>query len=106
MTITDEITIIANQLANLGKKPTVALVKTKLSSPVPLPTIISTLKSWTHDSTLVKLPTETKKSSPKQELPLITSPEIEKVIQQALQPIKTELAEIKEILSKIISKQN
>jgi hypothetical protein len=44
MTIIDEISICANQLANAGKKPTVALVKAKLRQAVPLPTLISTLK--------------------------------------------------------------
>ena len=52
MTITDEIIIIANQLANQGKKPTVALIKTKLTKAVPLPTIITTLKGWSHEPEL------------------------------------------------------
>ncbi len=37
MTINEQIINIANQLANQGKKPTVALIKTQLTSPVPLP---------------------------------------------------------------------
>ncbi len=48
MTITEEISICANQLANEGKKPTVALVKAKLSKRAPLATIITTLKNWQH----------------------------------------------------------
>ena len=48
MTIIDEILICANQLANAGKKPTVALVKAKLSQRAPLATVITTLKSWQH----------------------------------------------------------
>ena len=48
MTLTEEITICANILANQGKKPTVALIKSKLSQRAPLVTIISTLKSWQH----------------------------------------------------------
>jgi hypothetical protein len=56
MTIFDEILISANQLANEGTKPTVALIKGKLSQRVPLPTIIQTLKSWQHDPLFIKLP--------------------------------------------------
>lgn len=48
MTTIDEILICANQLANAGKKPTVALVKAKLTQRVPLATIINTLKNWQH----------------------------------------------------------
>jgi hypothetical protein len=48
MTIIDEISICANQLANAGNKPTVALIKAKLTQRVPLVTIISTLKNWQH----------------------------------------------------------
>jgi hypothetical protein len=53
MTIIDEILIAANKIANEGKKPTVALVKAKLSTPTPLPTIISVLKTWQHDESFV-----------------------------------------------------
>ena len=55
MTIIDEILICANQLANAGKKPTVALVKAKLSQPVPLATLITTLKNWQHQPEFIAL---------------------------------------------------
>ncbi|MGL1959481.1 MAG: hypothetical protein OCD00_19550 [Colwellia sp.] len=55
MTTIDEILILANQLANEGKKPTVALLKTRLTKPVPLPTIINTLKGWQHDPDFIVL---------------------------------------------------
>lgn len=48
MTIFDEISICANQLANAGKKPTVALIKAKLTQRAPLATIINALKNWQH----------------------------------------------------------
>lgn len=56
MTIKDEIIAIANQLANQGKKPTVALIKNKLSGPTSLPTVISTLKSWQHEPERTAIP--------------------------------------------------
>ena len=55
MTISEEILIVANQLANVGKKPTVALVKTKLSQSVPLPLLINTLKTWQHQPEYTQL---------------------------------------------------
>ena len=58
MTINDEILTLANQIANRGHKPTVALVKTKLKQKVPLPLIISTLKTWQHDPDYTSVPEE------------------------------------------------
>lgn len=102
MTITDEITIIANQLANQGKKPTVALLKTKLKRPVPLPTLISILRNWTHDPKLIKLTDKTEKPDKKNQTLTLNSPEIEMVIAKAiataLEPIETELAELKALI--------
>lgn len=49
MTNSEQISRAANALAKQGKTPTVALVKTKLNNKVPLPEIISTLKSWQYD---------------------------------------------------------
>ena len=54
MTISDEICIIANKLANEGKSPTVALIKSGLNHPVPLPQIIATLKTWQHDPEFIQ----------------------------------------------------
>jgi len=98
MTITDEIIIIANRLANQGKKPSVALVKTKLGKPAPLPTIISVLRNWTHDTKLVDLPIETEDNLAKEKPSTSISPEIREAIEQALQPMKAELAELKALV--------
>ena len=56
MTISEEILICANQFANEGKKPTVALIKGKLSQRIPLPIIIQTLKNWQHEPSFIKKP--------------------------------------------------
>ena len=60
MTINDEILILANQIANKGSKPAVALIKAKLKKKVPLPVIISTLKTWQHEPSFIALPDENK----------------------------------------------
>jgi hypothetical protein len=56
MTINDEILILANQIANSGKKPTIAMIKAKLRKSVPLPVLISTLKGWQHEPSFIALP--------------------------------------------------
>jgi len=100
MTINDEIIAIANQIANNGKKPSVALIKTKLSTPTSLPTIISALKSWTHEPTLIQVdnkPSDKITASPK------SNDDISLIIQTALEPLYQEIRALKdtiEILSK------
>jgi hypothetical protein len=105
MTTTDEITLIANQLANQGKKPTVALVKTKLRKPIPLPTIITILRNWTHDPKLVELVIESKETLGEKPTSTSLSPEIEQAIAKALQPIEAELAQLKALVINLAKQQ-
>ncbi|NQY33465.1 MAG: hypothetical protein HRT37_00575 [Alteromonadaceae bacterium] len=102
MSISDEIIIIANQLANQGKQPSVALVKAKLSQSVPLPKIVGILKSWQHDPSYISLGENTEKEKTVKKSPTIY-PELEKIIEKALMPIHEELSEIKILLNKIMS---
>jgi hypothetical protein len=112
MTIIDEILICANQLANAGKKPTVALVKAKLSQPAPLPTLITTLKSWQHQPDFIspinneaQQITEVPSSKDTAALleSLLEDGSIKKVIQQSLESeltaIKSELTEMKLLIN-------
>lgn len=99
MTIYDEISIIANKLANKGKKPSVALVKTKLKSPVPLPTLIKALKSWQHEPDVIDNKAESEKVQ--SELPSSSS-ELENAIEQAIAPLREELTEIKILLKEVL----
>ena len=104
MTISDEISIIANQLANQGRTPSVALIKGKLSQPTPLPKIISVLKSWQHEPNFIKLPSQEKETTTES----ITSSgneELSRLLSQAMLPLQQELAEIKTLLEKLTSKQ-
>ncbi len=95
---TEEILVIANELANEGKKPSVALIKTRLTQTIPLPTIISVLKNWQHQpdysvSTLVS----DKKREAKDNI-IISKTELKQAIEQAIAPLKQELHEIKQLL--------
>ena len=107
MTIIDEISICANQLANAGKKPTVALVKAKLRQAVPLPTLISTLKTWQHEPDFItSITSQAKEIEPQKstrDSELINSilnnaaikAYIEGIVAAELVDIKTELAKLK-----------
>ncbi|NMP33286.1 hypothetical protein HII17_17165 [Thalassotalea sp. M1531] len=99
MTIKDEILSIANQLANEGINPSVAKVKARLSESASLPTIINTLKSWQHqpENTEVKKPDTPIESE-------INVSELDVAITKALQPLKEEIAEIKQLLIAINEK--
>ncbi len=111
MTIIDEISICANQLANAGKKPTVALVKAKLRQAVPLPTLISTLKTWQHEPDFITSNiSQTNQVEPQKgtdDSMLINSivnnaaikAYIEDIVSAQLVDIKTELAELKNNLA-------
>jgi hypothetical protein len=106
MTITDEIIIIANQLANQGKKPTVALVKTKLRKSAPLPTIISVLKNWKHDPKLIELSIESNAAETEKKHSSSITSEIDKAIKDALKPIQAELIELRALVNKLQSTKN
>lgn len=103
MTNIEKIHAIANQLANEGKKPTVALVKTSLPEPQPLPVIINALKSWQHkpektitiSSANTSSIEENNQDNNSEELAVI----IEQAVKQAIAPLEAELKAIKALLT-------
>jgi len=102
MTTFDEILIIANQLANQGKKPTVALLKSRLTTSFPLPMIIKVLKSWQHDPEFISISNQ--QTCEKALLPAVDeSQEIKLIIENSLMPIKAELEDIKSQLALLIA---
>lgn len=107
MTINDEIHILANQLANAGKKPTVALIKTKLNKQVALPTIISALKVWQHDPTFISIPED--KSHKKIKVNKTNSTEDTDLFRQnindELAQIKHEIIELKQLVKQLIEQK-
>lgn len=44
--VTKELEAVMEQLQQQGKGPTVALVKARLKTPVPMPALITAIKSW------------------------------------------------------------
>jgi uncharacterized protein YlxW (UPF0749 family) len=53
--ITQELQSILEQLHQQGKEPSVALVKSRLSIPVPMPAIITTIKMWKSNRQVPKV---------------------------------------------------
>lgn len=107
MTINDEILISANQLANAGKKPTVALIKAKLNVKVPLPVIISVLKAWQHEPSFISKPEE--KHDVKKEAET-TNTAVETDIfrhhlNDELAQMKQEIIELKQLIKQVIEQQ-
>jgi len=100
MTIKDEIITIANQLANQGKKPSVALIKNKLSQSAPLPVIISTLKTWVHNPEKTQMVNKAVEESQA----IVPEQDINELIAKELQPIKDELAAVKHLLTQALAK--
>jgi len=98
MTHIDEILTLANKFANEGKKPTVALIKAKLSIKLPLMLIINTLKTWEHDPNFIACINSENKVKHSE---LITkdnnqlSKLIEKIVAKELSQVKKELEELK-----------
>jgi len=113
MTNVEKIIIIANQLANNGKKPTVALIKSKLTHAIPLPQIIGALKNWQHDpenctlsepkvadNTPVNHSTIDCDDNGKTVSITLVNSIVNNAIEQALAPIKNEITLLKQQLEK------
>lgn len=106
MTINDEILTLANQIANNGYKPTVALIKTKLKKKVPLPVIISILKTWQHEPNFIVLPEEKETVIDKETANLsIKTGSFEHILQNELASMKKEILELKKLVKDLINQQ-
>ena len=101
MTINDEILALANQIANDGKKPTVALIKAKLTKRVPLPAIISTLRNWQHQPDFITLP----KNDEQVELASNEPTSSVDSLKLELKQLKLEIAELKQVVNKLVKQQ-
>ncbi|GHW95514.1 hypothetical protein FXE84_11610 [Vibrio cholerae] len=53
--VSQELEEILNSLQQQGKEPSVALVKARLKTPVPMPAIIATIKSWKSTQRIPKV---------------------------------------------------
>lgn len=63
--VTKELETVMEQLQQQGKEPTVALVKARMKTPVPMPALITTIKSWKSANRIPKV--EVAVQTPKEE---------------------------------------
>lgn len=106
MTTNDEILILANQIANKGHTPTVALIKSKLSKKVTLPLIISTLKTWQHDPSFITLPESNKTNTDNTtEKRSTTRSNFEIEVTNELANIRKELVSLKALIEQLANQK-
>lgn len=104
MTTSDEISIIANKLANEGKTPSVALIKSQLKQSVPLPQIISILKNWQHDPKFIQKAV-TSSDTKKSDEVTASSTELNLLIAEAIAPLQQEILQLKKLVNQLIDNQ-
>ncbi|WDG09110.1 hypothetical protein PUN50_04330 [Vibrio campbellii] len=63
--VTKELEAVMEQLQQQGKEPTVALVKARMKTPVPMPALITAIKSWKSANRIPKV--EVAVQTPKEE---------------------------------------
>ncbi len=103
MTTNEQIINIANNLASNGQKPSVALIKSKLPTSVPLPTIIAVLKTWTHQPGKQQVKESEFKDK---QTSHIDNGDIHQLITLALSPLHQEIAELKTKIDQLSQKIN
>lgn len=69
--MSEEIECAIQTLHNLGKQPTVALVKSRLSTNVPMPAIIAAIKSWKSNKSVPKIEVADKQISPEDKMNML-----------------------------------
>ncbi|MDP5254868.1 MULTISPECIES: hypothetical protein [unclassified Vibrio] len=61
--VTTELTQILTQLERENKTPSVALIKARLSQPVPMPALIATMKRWKQQKSVPKVEVQNQSDS-------------------------------------------
>ncbi|MDE1234686.1 hypothetical protein [Vibrio aestuarianus] len=60
--VSQELETVFTSLHQQGKEPTVALVKARLTTSIPMPAIIAAIKSWKNAQRIPKIEVATKQS--------------------------------------------
>ncbi|GAB2666218.1 hypothetical protein [Vibrio panuliri] len=61
--VSRELEQVIDQLVREGKEPSVALVKARLKTSVPMPALITTIKSWKNSQRVPKVEVATKENA-------------------------------------------
>ncbi|MGB2078682.1 MAG: hypothetical protein ACPHV3_02780 [Vibrio sp.] len=81
--ITQTLTQVLQSLSDEGKTPTVALVKARLPMNVPMPAIITAIKTW-----------QNKKQVPKVEIAAQEKPQLDPAVEQALEAMQQKINQL------------
>ncbi len=92
--VTKELEGILNALQQQGKEPTVAMVKSRLSTSVPLPAIITAIKSWKKANQVPKIEVA---AQPSLEVDRVT--QLEQTVEQLIKRVE----QLEEKLSEVSS---
>lgn len=69
--VTKELETVMEQLQQEGKEPSVALVKARMKTPVPMPALITALKSWKSANRVPKIEIAAQKTSEQDRLTML-----------------------------------
>ncbi len=69
--VTKELESVLSSLQQQGKEPTVALVKSRLSTNIPMPALITAIKSWKNANRVPKVEVAAKVASEADRLTLL-----------------------------------
>ncbi|ALR14848.1 hypothetical protein [Vibrio natriegens] len=69
--VTKELETVMEQLQQEGKEPSVALVKARMKTPVPMPALITALKSWKSANRVPKIEIVAQKTSEQDRLAML-----------------------------------
>ncbi len=81
--VTEELKQIIDSLHQQGKQPTTALIKARLSSPVPMPAIIAAVKSWKNTKHVPKVEIARQQGSEQERIQ-----QLEQLVQQQAEQIQ------------------
>lgn len=91
--VTKELEAVLQQLQQEGKEPSVALVKARMRTPVPMPALIATIKSWKSANRVPKIEVAAQKTS--QEDRLTTLENTVAQLTARIEELETKLSEKK-----------
>ena len=93
----DTVMSIAQQLAAEGRQPSVALIKSRLPAPCPMPDVILGLQRWRSQQASV--PAQTPTTAPRADD--TPTPSLPDEWQAAVRPLQTELAALRQEVAQL-----
>ena len=96
-----QIIAICQQLSQEGKTPSVALIKTRLSAPLPMPLLIAGLKQWRSNPDVILEPqihSESQEDNPQSDADLVVQVAS---LQGEVRALKDEILQLKSLVQNL-----